>query len=119
MTHIEALSKARLVREQKKVVQQLYDLDHAFVGKEGVEELTKPFGFTGTTQIFKADPPGTFKGLTLWDKDGNSVNEMEGQDATTIAEQICNHCGIVYEPMYGRGSQLRVCAARIMEHISK
>jgi len=43
---------------------------------------------------------------------------MEGQDPAIVAEQICNHLGIKYEPMYGRGSQLRVCAARIMEHIS-
>ena len=117
MTKIEALSKDRAVREQKESVQMLYDLDHAFVSKEGVEKLTKPFGFTGTTRVFKANPQD-FKGLTLWDKDGNPVDEMEGQDSAIVAEQICNHLGITYQPMYGRGSQLRVCAARIMEHIS-
>ena len=118
MTKIEALSKARTVREQKESVQMLYDLDHAFVSKEGVEKLTKPFGFVGTTRVFRADPPGTFKGLTLWDKDGNEIPEMEGQDSAIVAVQICEHLGIEYQPMYGRGSQLRVCAARIMEHIS-
>lgn len=118
MTKIEALEKARKVREQKKVVETLYELDHAFLSKEGVEKLTKPFGFTGTTYVAKANPQD-FKGLSLYDKDGNSIPEMEGQDAAVVAEQICNHLGIEYQAMHGRGSQLRVCAARILEHVSK
>ena len=109
MTKIEALEKARRVREQKKVVDMLYELDHAFISREGVEKLTKPFGFMGTTYVAKANPQD-FKGLSLYDKDGNAIPEMEGQDASTTAEQICKHLGLDYIPQHGRGSQLRVCA---------
>ena len=118
MTKIEALAKARNVKEQKKAVEMLYQLDHAFIGKEGVEQLTKPFGFIGTTYLAKANPED-FKGLSLHDAEGNAVSEMDGQDASKTAMEICQHLGIEFQEMYGRGSQLRVCAARILEHISK
>lgn len=118
MTSAQALTKARSVKEQKKVVEALYQLDHAFIGKEGVEKLTRPFGFTGTTYLAKANPQD-FKGLSLHDAAGNPVSEMEGQDASRTAMEICQHLGITFPEQFGRGSQLRVCAARIMEHISK
>lgn len=102
-----------------KVIRELYQADHAFISKKGVEYYTKPFGFIGSSYLAKADPPGTVKGLTLQDKDGNSISELEGQDADIIAQEICEHLGVKYEPMWGRGSRLRVCCSAILEHLNQ
>ena len=101
-----------------KLIRELYELDHAFLSKEGVEHYTKPFGFIGSTYLAKANPQD-FKGLTLTDKDGNPIPELEGQDASVVAKQIADHLGLTYPPMYGRGSQLRVCCAAILESLNK
>lgn len=108
---MEQARKARLIRE-------LYELDHAFLDKNGVARFTKPFGFMGTTYIAKANPQD-FKGLTLWDKNGNQVSELEGQDASRVAMEICQHLGVEFQEMFGRGSQLRMCCARLLEHLNE
>jgi hypothetical protein len=107
---MEQANKGKLIRE-------LYECDHCFLSKEGVEHYTKPFGFVGSTYIAKSNPQD-FKGLSLYDKDGNPLDELEGQDASVIAIEIADHLGVKYQPMYGRGSALRECCARILEHLN-
>lgn len=107
------MQKAR----QAKLIRELYELDHAFLSKEGVEHYTKPFGFAGSTYTAKANPRD-FKGLTLYDKKGNQIDELEGQDAAIVASEIAKHLGLEYVPMHGRGSSLRECCARIIEHLN-
>lgn len=104
-------AKAKLIRE-------LYELDHAFISKEGVEHYTKPFGFTGSTYLAKSNPQD-FKGLSLFDKEGNPIEEMEGQDASVVAKEIAQHIKVKFTPMYGRGSTLRECCARILESLNE
>ena len=107
------MEKAR----QAKLIRELYECDHGFLSKEGVEHFTKPFGFNGTTYPAKSNPQD-FKGLSLYDKDGNPVKELEGQDASKVAQEIAKHLGVAFTPMYGRGSQLRECCARILEYLN-
>lgn len=104
--------------KQAKVIRELYELDHAFISKEGVEHFTKPFGFVGRTYLAKANPQD-FKGLSLHDKEGNPIEEMEGQDTAEVAKEIAQHIGVNYTSMYGRGSTLRECCARILESLNK
>ena len=108
------MKKAR----QAKLIRELYELDHAFLSKEGVEHYTKPFGFTGSTYLAKANPQD-FKGLTLYDDNGDPIDELEGQDSARVAEEIADHLKVDYPPMHGRGSRLRVCCARILEHLNE
>lgn len=103
--------------KQSKVIRELYELDHAFLSKEGVEHYTKPFGFIGSTYLAKANPQD-FKGLSLYDKEGNPIEEMEGQDASVIAREIAQHLKVDFREMYGRGSTLRECCARILEALN-
>lgn len=110
------MTKALEKAHQVKAVRFLYGCDHAFLSKEQVHKLTKPFGFVGHTYLAKANPQD-FKGLSLWNDKGEPVDEMEGQDADIVATQIARHLGVKYTPMLGRGSQLAECCARTLEYL--
>ncbi len=91
-------------KEKIEVITKLRDeYDHCFINKEGVHIFTKPFGFEGSTYVaretWKDDP----KGLRLEE----GIEELEGQDAAVVAEEIASKvCG--FEPWaMGRGSRLR------------
>lgn len=101
---------------KQEALAALSECDHGFLSKEGVEKFTEPFGFVGTTYLAKSNPHD-FKGLSLHDAEGNPLAEMEGQDADKVAVQICRHLGINYQPMFGRGSQLRECCERIRRYL--
>ena len=107
-------------QRQAKLVRELNELDHCFLSKKGVERFTKPFGFTGSTYLAKANPQD-FKGLSLYDKDDNPIKEAIGQDASIVAIEIAEHLGVEYDQMYsfGRGSQLRSACSAILEHLNK
>jgi hypothetical protein len=113
-------------QRQAKLVRELNELDHCFLSKKGVERFTKPFGFTGSTYLAKANPQD-FKGLSLYDKDDNPIKEADewrwviGQDASIVAIEIAEHLGVEYDQMYsfGRGSQLRSACSAILEHLNK
>lgn len=105
-------------RFQVKAIRRLYECDHAFLSKEQVHNLTKPFGFIGHTFLAKANPQD-FKGLSLWNEKGEPIDEMEGQDASLVATEIARRLGVKYTPMHGRGSQLVECCARILEHLEE
>lgn len=102
---------------QAKLIRDLYECDHGFLSKDGVEHFTKPFGFMGSTYLAKSNPQD-FKGLTLQDKDGNFLDELEGQDAAKVALEIASHLGVNVPDMFGRGSQLRIACAKILEHLN-
>lgn len=103
---------------QSKVIRKLYECDHGFLSKKQVNYFTEPFGFEGTTYLAKSNPK-EFKGLSLWDEQGNPIDELEGQDADKVAYEIASYLGVNFQRMYGRSSQLRECCARILEHLNK
>lgn len=80
------------------------DYDHAFLTVEGALAFSRPFGFDAETYVAYANPDDP-KGLTL--NDGSA--SAEGIAADVLARQICDHVGVKYPPMFGRGSQLRAC----------
>ena len=100
---------------QQEAVAYLRDCDHLFLKPETVKKLTKAFGFEGSTYLAKADPPGTFKGLTL----AGGAKEARGQDADQVACEICKHLKLAPPFMHGRGSQLRTACDPIEEHLKK
>jgi hypothetical protein len=112
------MTKALEQAHKVKLIRDLYQHDHAFLSKQGVEHFTKPFGFIGTTYMAKANPQD-FKGLSLYDEAGNPVPEWEGQNADVVAREICQHLKVKYNPMFGRGSGLRECCARLLEYLTK
>ena len=97
------------------LVDELRDCDHAFLNEKGIEHFTKPFGFLGSAYRAR-DNRSEFKGLNL----GEGFKEGDvalGQDASRTAKEICEHLGIKFSEMFGRGSQLRVCCDKLEEHI--
>jgi hypothetical protein len=94
-----------------ELVDELAGYDHCFISREGVLHFTKPFGFEGTTYVARnSDDP---KGLTL----AAGLDELEGQDAAEVAREICRHLKVDFPPMYGRGSQLRICCELLRRHL--
>lgn len=93
-------------------VRELAECDHEFLESSRVARITEPFGFLGRTYFAQANPQD-FKGLSLWDDNGDPMDRAWGQNAHSVAEQICVHLGIDYPPMHGIGSQLRVCVDAI------
>ena len=102
---------------KQEAVDELIQLGHAFINREGVKAYTNPFGFMGSTYMAKSDPPGSFKGLTLYDGNGNFLEELEGQDTSITATEIANHLGIDFTEMHGRGSQLRSACEAVQKHL--
>lgn len=100
-----------------EIVNALAECDHGFIPAKVAKEWSGAFGFEARTRVLHADPPGTFKGLTLWDEKGNPIDSMDGVDASILAEQICNHLGIKFMGMHGRGSQLRECVHQLRESL--
>lgn len=108
--------KIKMEKEKQiAFIKRLVQCDHSFMSKEFCDEGSLIFGQHIPTYLAKADPPGTFKGLTF--SDGRT--EMEGQDADRIAEVICSFFELEYTPMFGRGSRLRECCRAILEHLEK
>lgn len=99
-------------------VKELIQYDHAFMTPEFVKAYCKPFGFDPKEFLYKEqDRRSEFKGLYVPSaKEGDWV---EGADASVIAERTCQKLGVKYTPMYGRGSALRECCSRLIEHLQK
>lgn len=98
--------------KQAKVIRELYGYDHAFLSPEGAAHFTEPFGFKARTRVERANP-NDFKGLTLND----GMTEAEGVEASDLALQIALRLDVDVPDMFGRGSQLRIACARILEHL--
>jgi len=103
------MEKAR----QAKVIRDLYEYDHAFITEEGAEHFSKPFGFKAHCYVEKANPSDP-KGLTF--DDGRL--EGKGVAAEKLALQIARHLNVNVPDMFGRGSQLRIACAKILEHLN-
>lgn len=99
--------------KQAKVIRELYEYDHAFLSPVGAAHFTQPFGFIARTHVEKANPQD-FKGLTL----NEGMSEAEGVEASALALQIASHLGVSVPDMFGRGSQLRIACAKILEHLN-
>ncbi len=100
--------------KQSKVIRELYECDHGFLPAQGAAHFTEPFGFSARTTWHEADYPQNPKGLMLPD----GQRGAEGIAADKLALQIADHLGIEVPPMYGRGSQLRIACARILETLA-
>lgn len=91
------------------------EADHGFLPKKIVDKIADAFGITISTYTARSNPE-EFKGLSLWDEEGNPVDFLEGQDADRVAEQVCSGLDIPYPAMHGRGSQLAVCVDALRKH---
>ena len=98
-------------------IRELCGHDHYFLKASYVDELSKIFGLKLSKRLAHSDPPGTFKGLSLFDDNGTPIDKAEGQDADRIACQIADLLKVDYTPMSGRGSALRECCKAVEEHI--
>jgi hypothetical protein len=88
------------------------DYDHGFLTPDGVAHFTQPFGFTGHTHLFIADPTA-LKGLSL----ANGAPAAQGQDAAIVAEEIAVHLGLSPPGFGGRGWRLRHICNAIIAHL--
>lgn len=90
--------------------------DHGFIAKRKVQEIGKAFGVTLSTYLAKANP-NDFKGLSLWNEQGQQVSEMEGQAAHIVASELCRKLDIDYEVFNGIGSQLAECCHKLANYL--
>ena len=104
-----------------KAIKELREHDHGFLKGDYAVKLAKSFGYTPSLVTLEADEPGTFKGLTLYDDDGNALpagTKREGIEAHGLAEQICQHLKVPYQQFFGIGSQLRGCCDALEKHFT-
>jgi hypothetical protein len=101
---------------KKEAVEILSQADHGFLSKEGVDKIGEAFGVKLSTYLAQANPQD-FKGLSLYDKKGNPIDELEGQDADVVAQELCSKIGLTYREFFGRGSQLRECCDKLWQVI--
>jgi hypothetical protein len=115
MTH-ETSNKGSPANQADRIaaVQELRGYDHGFLPKHIVDRLTEPFGLVCETAVEYADPPGTFKGLTL----PKGMTCMDGRDAHEVAAEICNHLGVDYDLEFGRGAALRGYCDALLAHLA-
>ncbi len=99
--------------KQAKIIRELYEYDHAFLTPEGAARFTEPFGFTPHLYTERANPEHP-KGLSLFD----GAESATGVAADKLALQIASKLGVSVPDMFGRGSQLRIACARILEHLN-
>ena len=100
-----------------EAIQALAEYDHCLITPEGVKKFGEPFGYCPAKMPKHTVDSKALKGLTVEGKaDGEQV---EGMDASRLAESLCRKEGVAYTPKYGRGSQLRECCDRLIEHLSK
>lgn len=97
-----------------KAVSELRQLDHSFVGKQGVAKFAKAFNVSLKARRHYADPPGTFKGLSFNDGSASAM----GLDAAEMAESICAQLGVDHPAMMGRGFRLRVCCDALEKYFN-
>ena len=100
-----------------EAIRNLSTHDHAFLKESYIKKLGKIFGLKIPIRQAYSDPPGTFKGLSLYDDKGNPIETARGQDADIIACDIAQQLNIDYTSMFGRGSALRECCRAIEEHL--
>ena len=100
---------------KKQAIEELQQLDHAFLTPEAVREIGEPFGVYET--ITAVDNRSGFKGLNLG-PDNKEGDEAEGLAAHDLARLICKKENIPYPFMHGIGSQLRVCCRVLLENMA-
>ena len=101
-----------------KLIEELKDYHHSFLNKDGCERFLKPFGIDVKLEKAKANPQD-FKGLSLWDKQGNPVNEAEGLSGLDISSAIAHKLKINVLHLFGRGSQHQSNCELIIEYLEK
>ena len=95
-------------------VKLLREYDHAFIDEEGVDHFLAPFGLKGWSYEHRANPNEP-KGLTL----NVGLKSSRGMAADELASKLCDHLGVHYPNMYGRGSRLRACCDALEAHLRK
>jgi hypothetical protein len=99
-----------------EAVRKLATYDHSFLTPEGARSFAEPFGMKVYTQKVRANM-GDAKGLYV---EGVAPRTLvEGVDAASLAVDLCNHLGVSYPPMFGRGSRLRACCEALERHVTK
>lgn len=97
--------------DNAKRLELLYTLrdayDHLIVKVKVAERYAKAFGCRIKTHSYPShllfDPSGSNKGLS----------------SDSLAEQLCQQFNLAYDVKFGRGSQLRECCEKLIEHFSK
>lgn len=91
---------------------------HSLVSEQKARKIAKAFGIMDKlrcVRVWKSDLPGMPKGLTL----RGNAKRMNGAAIKDIAEELCRRLNIRYVEMFGRGSQVRECCAKMIEHFQK
>jgi hypothetical protein len=99
--------------DKKEAIEGLREYDHAFLSEEGADTFSDAFGFKARTAVVEATPNEP-KGLTL----KNGAKSARGIAADELAVQICEHVGVEYPEMFGRGSRLRACCDALEQFLS-
>lgn len=98
-------------------IDRLAEFDHAFVTEEFARDICEVFAVQPFVQTRAVDEPGTFKGFSAWDEDGNDLpagTEVRGADADFLAVHLVHTLGLKaglhtdrLGQIEGRGTRLR------------
>ena len=121
---------------QIAAVKELREYNHAFLPKDIVRKLVKPFGLavqTSTqggpndlcpartpvgaieTYVECHNPHGGKHGVTL----PKDMAFMEGSDAEYLARVLCYKLNVDYKWSWGRGSGLRNCCDALLTYLNR
>jgi hypothetical protein len=104
---------------QAEALDMIESWDHAFVTPAGAVEVCGALGIPAPSPQVRIANPQDFKGLTVWDDEGNELppgTEVQGHDAEILAAHCCKSLGVDYGSRSGRGSQLRACVRALRGH---
>ena len=105
-------------QEKIKLIEELGEHHHNFLNKEGCEHFLKPFGIKINVEKVKANPQD-FKGLSLWDKDGNTMDEGKGLSGLDVSLLIADRLGVGSRIYSGRGFQHRANCEDIIKKLKE
>ena len=106
------------MKEKIKLIEILKLHHHDFLTKKGCDKFLEPFDIEFNLEKVKANPHD-IKGLSLWDKQGNDIDEAEGLSGLDISSMIASKLKIEVPNFFGRGFQHQSNCEAIIEKLKE
>ena len=111
------LRNERNQMDKIKLIEKLKSYHHDFLNRLGCEHFLNPFDIKIELSKEVANPED-IKGLSLWDKKGNSIKEAEGLSGLEISDLIAFKLKVKTQNYFGRGTQHRANCEAIIKKLN-